>query len=117
MFGVKMPFIGGFVFWYVFHDKDYEYHDCIDEYHDSFCCILSLRQKVVTRSARYVRETSPHAGCAPLRALASGYDCFALRAMSLRDIGVKTSFIGGFVFIHIFMNKNYEYHVLTMIIM
>ena len=39
----------------------------------------------VARSARYERGRHLAPLCMPLRALGWGYDCFALRAMSLRD--------------------------------
>ena len=45
----------------------------------------SLALWAVARSARHKRERLLTPLCVPLRALGWGYDCFALRALSLRD--------------------------------
>ena len=45
----------------------------------------SYALRAVARSARHERGRHLTPLCVPLRALEWGYDCFALRAMSLRD--------------------------------
>ena len=47
--------------------------------------LIACRLFSVARSARYERGRHLPPLCVPLRALWWGYDCFALRAMSLRD--------------------------------
>ena len=49
----------------------------------------------MARSARHVKGHSSPPRYAPLRALARGYDCIALRAMPLRD-GIPLPYSGNF---------------------
>ena len=85
MFGVKMPFIGGLVFCMYIHDK----HDKIDEYHGHFFISRwEVRHKTCgAPRALYQGAFPPHAARRAGR-LAWGYDCVALRAISLRDFKI-----------------------------